>query len=119
MEGIVYGTICDSDGSYEIRVKNLKQVLSQQCLKHSQTLLQNRKAASAVLFTGTWEVTGESEILPKSSSIFLAVAIQPSNKRRSKGVSSTDENHIRLIRHMYFDLSVNKISSKRFMWGLK
>lgn len=53
MEGIVYGTICDSDGSYEIRVKNLKQVLSQQCLKHSQTLLQNRKAASAVLFTGT------------------------------------------------------------------
>lgn len=31
----LYGTICNSDGSCEIRVKNMKQVLSQQCLKHS------------------------------------------------------------------------------------
>lgn len=52
--------------------------------------------------------TGENEILPKSSSIFPAGAIQPSNKRRSKGVSSTDENYMGLIRQMYFDLSVKQ-----------
>lgn len=32
---------------------------------------------------------------------------------------SVDENHSRPIKHKDFDLSVKKITPKRFMWGLE